>query len=75
MHALGVRWSFRGKDAGSVRTWKVRARLRTQHPGEQRGPEPRRWFVKVFWLAGVQEAVVDTELLRLPRDRIEGRNP
>src|SRR5437763_5395027 len=32
----GARWSFRGKDAGSVRTWKVRARLRTRPRGEQR---------------------------------------
>jgi glyoxylase-like metal-dependent hydrolase (beta-lactamase superfamily II) len=29
----GARWSFRGKDAGSVRTRKVRARLRTPHRG------------------------------------------
>ena len=34
----GVRWSFRGKDAGSVRISAIRARLRTPPRGEQRGP-------------------------------------
>ena len=35
----GVRWSFPGKDAGSVRVDEIRARLRTPPGGEQRGPE------------------------------------
>src|SRR2546430_4754666 len=35
---VGVRWSFRGKDAGSVNSRKLLARLRTQPRGEQRGP-------------------------------------
>src|SRR6185312_17242911 len=39
VHALGTRWSFRGKDAGSARTWKVRARLRTQTSGRAPRPE------------------------------------
>ena len=34
----GVRWSFRGKDAGSARISEIRARLRTRPRGEQRGP-------------------------------------
>src|SRR5438034_552849 len=36
--AAGVRWSFRGKDAGSARIRPIRARLRTRHRGEQRAP-------------------------------------
>jgi hypothetical protein len=32
-----VRCSFRGKDAGSVRSRRLRTRLRTPHRGEQRG--------------------------------------
>src|SRR5438093_11115370 len=52
--AVGVRWSFRGKDAGSVRTWKVWARLRTQHRGEQRAPATQPSFrqalpVPIYW--------------------------
>jgi hypothetical protein len=35
--AAGGRWSFRGKDAGSVRIGVIRARLRTPPRGEQRG--------------------------------------
>src|SRR5205823_13435828 len=38
---VGVRWSFRGKDAGSVNSRKLLARLRYQggaSVGEQRGP-------------------------------------
>jgi hypothetical protein len=40
----GVRWSFRGKDAGSVRIDEIRARLRTPHRGEQRGPAAQPYF-------------------------------
>ena len=35
---VGVRWSFRNKDAGSVRSLTLRARPRTQSSGEQRAP-------------------------------------
>jgi hypothetical protein len=36
--AVGVRWSFRGKDAGSVRSEELRARLRTQSSGRAARP-------------------------------------
>src|SRR5262249_1766352 len=42
----GACWSFRGKDAGSVRTWKVRARPRTQRRGVQRFPAAQRVFAE-----------------------------
>src|SRR6266568_8876254 len=43
---LGVRWSFRGKDAGSVNSRKLLARLRYQGGagGEQRGPTAQATF-------------------------------
>jgi hypothetical protein len=41
---LGVRWSFRGKDAGSVRIHWIRARLRTRPRGEQRAPRAQPVF-------------------------------
>jgi hypothetical protein len=34
----GVRWSFRGKDAGSPGSEELPGRLRTRPRGEQRGP-------------------------------------
>jgi hypothetical protein len=34
----GVRWSFRGKDAGSPGSEQLPGRLRTPPRGEQRGP-------------------------------------
>ena len=40
----GVRWSFRGKDAGSARISSIRARLRTPPRGEQRGPAAQTAF-------------------------------
>ena len=42
----GVRWSFRGKDAGSVRIGVIRARLRTPPRGEQRGPAASEYFAE-----------------------------
>jgi hypothetical protein len=41
----GACWSFEGKDAGSARSRRLRARLRTQPPGEQRVPAAQRYFV------------------------------
>ena len=40
----GVRWSFRGKDAGSVRSQWLRTRPRTQSRGEQCGPAAQTIF-------------------------------
>jgi hypothetical protein len=34
----GVRWSFRGKDAGNARSRRLRARLRTQSSGRAARP-------------------------------------
>jgi hypothetical protein len=45
----GVRWSFRGKDAGSVRIGVIRSRLRTRPRGEQRGLAASEYFVKPSW--------------------------
>jgi hypothetical protein len=42
----GVRWSFRGKDAGSAQASSAWARLRTLPRGEQRGPGTQLHFVK-----------------------------
>src|SRR5213592_3220108 len=41
---VGVRWSFRGKDAGSVNSRKLLARLRTPPRGVQRGPTAQTAF-------------------------------
>src|ERR671935_1326828 len=41
---VGVRCSFRGKDAGSVNSEELLARLRTQHRDEERGPTAQRMF-------------------------------
>src|SRR6185503_15125070 len=49
--AAGARWSFRGKDAGSVRTWKVRARLRTPHRGERSVPAAQTVFRRALLTA------------------------
>ena len=43
LFAVGVRWSFRGKDAGSARIG-IRARLRTRPRGEQRGSTAQSAF-------------------------------
>jgi hypothetical protein len=45
---LGVRWSFRGKDAGSVRIQRIRARLRTPPWGEQGAPRAQPVFRQVL---------------------------
>src|SRR3954470_15940222 len=42
--AVGARWSFRGEDAGSVRSRRLRARLRTPPRGEQRVPAAQPLF-------------------------------
>src|SRR5438309_2340626 len=47
---VGVRWSVRGKDAGSVRSRRLRARLRTPPRGEQRGPATQTTFRQVLQL-------------------------
>ena len=44
LHALGVCWSFRGKDAGSARSRRLRVRRRTPPRGEQRGPRASAVF-------------------------------
>jgi peptidyl-prolyl cis-trans isomerase B (cyclophilin B) len=41
---VGVRCSFRSKDAGSVGSGALRARPRTPHRGEQRGPAAQTLF-------------------------------
>ena len=43
---VGVRCSFRGKDAGSARSQRLRARLRTRPRGEQRGLTAQLRFVR-----------------------------
>jgi hypothetical protein len=48
----GVRCSFRGKDAGSVRSRRLRARPRTPHRGEQRGPAAQTIFRQTLQLGG-----------------------
>jgi hypothetical protein len=40
----GVRWWFRGKDAGSARISQIRVRLRTPPRGEQRAPAAQTVF-------------------------------
>ena len=40
----GVRWSFRGKDAGSPRISSIRGRVRTPPRGDQRGPAAQTVF-------------------------------
>ncbi len=52
---VGVRCSFRGKDAGSVRSGALRARPRTPHRGEQRGPTAQTLFRQAL-LAGTLRA-------------------
>src|SRR4029453_11795547 len=52
----GARWSFRGKDAGSVRSRRLWARLRTQHRGEQRVPAAQSVFRQALLLDRVQDA-------------------
>jgi len=42
----GVRWSFRGKDAGSTQASAAWVRLRTPPRGEQRGPGTQLHLVK-----------------------------
>src|SRR3989442_12767853 len=49
----GVRWSFRGKDAGSARSRRLRVRLRTPPRGEQRGPAAQSVFRQVLPAQGV----------------------
>jgi hypothetical protein len=49
----GVRWSFRGKDAGSVRIGAIRARLRTPPRGEQRGPAASEYFAKPSYASSI----------------------
>src|SRR5205823_13686703 len=41
---VGVRCSVGGKDAGSVNSKMLLARLRTRHPGEERGPTAQATF-------------------------------
>ena len=48
----GVRWSFRGKDAGSARSRRLRARLRTPPRGEQRGPAAQPSFRQTLLCSG-----------------------
>jgi len=42
----GVRWSFRGKDAGSAQASSAWARLRTRPRDEQRGPGTQQHSAK-----------------------------
>src|SRR5262245_11767508 len=60
----GARRSFRGKDAGSARTWKVRARLRTQHRGEQSVPAAQL-LVRESLLLGARAVAQDDVVLQL----------
>ena len=50
--AGGVRWSFRGKDAGSVRIRRIRARLRTRPRGERRAPTAQASFRQTLPVRG-----------------------
>jgi hypothetical protein len=48
----GVRWSFRGKDAGSRRISPIRGRLRTPPRGEQRAPAAQTVFRQTLLVEG-----------------------
>src|SRR3954463_13336909 len=60
----GARWSFRGRDAGSARSWKLRARLRTRPRGEQRVPAAQPLFRRALPLnQDVERRLVGAALL------------
>ena len=67
----GVRWSFRGKDAGTVRSRRLRARPRTPHRGEQRGPATpptfRRALLGGAWLTSSRSPFAARRRSRSPR--------
>ena len=66
----GVRWSFRGKDAGSARIDEIRVRLRTRPRGEQRGPAAQTVFRQALLTmllahGGVAGAIVEVSIALL----------
>src|SRR3954466_8755016 len=62
--AAGARWSFRGKDAGSARSRRLRVRLRTRPRGEQRVPAAQPSFRRARPLnQDVEGRLVRTALL------------
>src|SRR5919197_5420581 len=70
---VGVRWPFRGKDAGSPNSGQLLGRLRTRPRGGQRGPTAQTRFRQALL---VPEQDADALAAVNPRDRLreERRN-